>query len=116
MRSSASSCARQVLQAPLQKLTTTTSPRCSERRTFSPERPRATRSGAGCAEQLVLLGRRGRGATQSQHAAERKRSKTRLQNSDWSSLTNKRSRLAQRKGTPGKRYRIRSNLTRETIP
>src|SRR4051794_34164770 len=47
MRSSASSCARQVLQLPLQKLTTTTSPRCSDMRTFSPDNPRATRSGAG---------------------------------------------------------------------
>src|SRR5262245_6926754 len=47
MRSSAESCARQVLHAPLQKLTTTTSPRCSEMRTFRPESPRATRSGAG---------------------------------------------------------------------
>src|SRR6185295_9562838 len=47
MRSSAESCARQVLHEPLQKLTTTTSPRCSEMRTFSPDRPRATRSGAG---------------------------------------------------------------------
>src|SRR5688572_18716291 len=46
MRSSASSWLRQVLQLPLQKLTTTTSPRCSEMRTFSPVRPRATRSGA----------------------------------------------------------------------
>src|SRR5437868_12120826 len=47
MRSRAASCAAQVLQLPLQKLTTTTSPRCSETRTFSPVRPRATRSGAG---------------------------------------------------------------------
>ena len=47
MRSSASNCARQVLHEPLQKLTTTTCPRNSEMRTFSPDRPRATRSGAG---------------------------------------------------------------------
>ena len=75
--------------------------------------------GRRLAEQLVFLGRGGRAATQPRSGRARTPAQTQ-QNAramrTWAPLTNKRSRLAQSKGTPGKRFRIRRNLTLETFP
>ena len=115
MRSSASSWLRQVLHAPLQKLTTTTSPRCSEMRTFSPVRPRATRSGAGWPSSSYFSAAAAATPARREGERQRKRSKTRcgaaLERTNKQAVTVG-STLG---GTPDKRNRIRREMTRETL-
>ena len=100
MRSSASSCARQVLQRAAPEAHHHDFAAVLREAHVLPDRPRATRSGAGWPSSAYFSA--AAATPPREHARERKRSKTRLQRG--LGLTNKRAlTVGSTKGTPGKR-------------